>query len=142
MTIKKGNVQVFKSQEFFFKILKVQLHQIGTKMLLVIATDKIAIYELKEYEDKLLQTRKLMLDKEICFGVTDFYFIGENVLAYLTTSGDVYLVDLCIDPVKNLMARNLRQVDKNVLAIGKCVSGEPDQEGSLEGRLMVVKQNT
>ena len=48
VTIKKGDVEVFKSQEFFFKILKIQLYKIAARILLIVATDKIVIYELQE----------------------------------------------------------------------------------------------
>lgn len=76
------------------------------------------------------------------FGVTDFYCIEQNVLLYLTTSGSVYAVDLCSDPGKNLQVKPPKRVDKDVVAIGKCIRGsEANLRGQSSGRLMVVKRN-
>ena len=55
------------------------------------------------------------------FGITDFYCIEQNILVYLTTSGCVYMTEICADSSKSLQVKASKQVDKDVIAIGKCM---------------------
>lgn len=142
ITVKKGKVEVFRSPEFYFRILKVQLHRVGSRVLLVVATDKIVIFELQEAEDKLTQVQRLSLDTEDDFGVTDFYCVEQGALVFLTASGAVYAAELTFDPAKGLQTKTPKKVDRDVVAIGKCVRGrEANLRGQSAGRFMVVKRN-